>query len=127
MSISIPHLERFYLSPGKYDKDIDFYLPKKDLDLSLKERIEKHGSMNSFRYAWYRIYDNNEARIESFIRGDDSQLDKIDFNNLCYLIKFGWPHTFEHVDFYFKDPSDFTLRDYQYIANRIWAYAHYRH
>lgn len=127
MSISIPHLERFYLTPGKYDKDFEFYLPKKDLDLSLKERIEKYASMNSFRYAWYRIYADNEARIEQFIRGDESMLDKIDFNNLCHLFKMGWPHALEYEDFYYKDVEDYTLRDYLNIANRLWAINMYKH
>lgn len=127
MSISIPHLELFYLTRGKHDKEIEKYLPKKDLDLSLRERIEKYASVNSFRYAWYRIYENNEARIEQFIRGDESMLDQIDFNNLCYLFRFAWPDALLNEKFYFKDREDYTLRDYLNIANRLWAINMYRY
>ena len=124
-TVGLPNLEKYYLSPGKYDAEFDRLLPRGG-DMTLKERVERYGSPRSFRNAWYKIYRRNEAQIELFIRGDNSMVGRVDWNNLCHLFPLGWPGT-EGGDLYYKEPGDYSPRDYLNIANRLWMINMYRH
>lgn len=117
MMFIIPNLERFYYSqPGTLDNKFERYLLNTDKNIPLRVRIEKYGAPISFKEAWYKIYKNNEEYIEKFIRGDESMIDIIDWNNLCHIFNLGWPG----VGLYNKEPGNYGNRDYLNIANRLW-------
>lgn len=117
MRFIIPNLERFYYSqPGTLDNEFERYLLNTDKNIPLRVRIEKYGAPISFKEAWYKVYKSNEEYIEKFIRGDESMIDIIDWNNLCHLFNLGWPG----VVLYNKEPGNYGNRDYLNIANRLW-------
>lgn len=114
-SIFIKKLDRYYVSPSKYKEYISNQLPKNP-SMTLQERIEYYGSVRCFRIALYNIYLRNEAKIEAFVMGDLTYVDKIDFNILVPLVRLVWPD----IDLY-EQRCDYVVHDYLNIANRLWA------
>lgn len=117
-SIFIEKLDRYYVSPNKYKEYISNQLPK-NTNMTLQEKIEYYGSVRCFRIAWYNIYLRNEAKIEAFVMGDLTYVDKIDFNILVPLVRLVW----SDIDLYdhHKELCDYVMHDYLNIANRLLA------
>lgn len=116
--ISVPKLHRYFLDNTK-GPNFSKYYPNDDT-MTFDEKVFKYTCRNTFRNAWYKIYEVNSGRIEMFMRGDYKQLYTINFNLLVKLFFHAWPHT--DIDaLYFKESSNMTLHDYIALANRLWA------
>lgn len=120
MKYEIKNLYKFYIFPGKFDKEIEKYLPCDDY-MELEEKIDKYATTNSFRKAWYKIYKINENYIEKLIAGDWEMVDMIDFNNLLNLFLKGWPDCINKEKFLYRPKEEFRRFDYSNIAHRFWT------